>query len=253
MKYTHPTTTLNGLTLLLLPLLSLTNANDAPSGGNCIKLSGNTNYTWKADGDFHGEGQIDNTEHCFSSGSGGISIGAPGAPKGASGNTRLECHFPSGETDADFYNCNLSLVDGFSAAVTCTVGGDKGWPNSKDPSAPIGCGYNLMENCQNWEDSCKCCKNPKGAHTSDISSLAPNFQLCKHSKENPNSAEVTFDMEGAYKFQKSDFPIECKIDEGISPKSKRVVDAHHSGMQKRHGHQHPRNLKARSLVDALST
>ena len=202
-------------------------------GDNCIRLTGDSSYSWHADGDFSGSGNIDNSPHCFGPGSGGISIGAPGASSGASGNTRIECHFPSGESNADFYNCNLSLVDGFSAAVTCTVAGG-GWPNSNDPTAPLGCGYDLMSQCPEdaKDPSCKCCKNKKGASVSGKSNVDSVFQHCDDSKDNPNSAEIFYNMKGAYKFQKSDFPITCKVGQGQSVgNQKRAVDAHHHQQQ----------------------
>lgn len=210
------------------------------AGGNCINLGGDKDYTWKADGAFSGSGQIDDQEHCFGSGGGGISIGAPGAPMGTPGNTRLECFFPETETDAEFYNCNLSLVDGFSAAVTCTTANSGGWPNSNNDSAPLGCGYDLMDGCENYDDTCKCCKNSNGAKVSDAAAVAPNFQSCKDSDEYPNSAEIYFDMPGAFKFSKSDFPLSCEVGKGakVGGSQKRSAAPSQSEQQHAHAHAH---------------
>lgn len=226
------------LALAHAAIATVTARDDA--GGNCIKLTGDKAYTWKADGAYSGSGQIDDQEHCFPSGGGGISIGAPGAPMGLPGNTRIECFFPETETDADFYNCNLSLVDGFSAAVTCTTANSGGWPNSNNDSAPLGCGYDLMDGCQDYDDTCKCCKNENGAKVTDASAVAANFQSCQDSDEYPNSAEIYYSMPGAFKFSKSDFPLSCEVGKGAkvgggaqkrsatpSPHQKHAHGAHH--------------------------
>ena len=228
-------------------------ARDTGSGSNCIKLTGDKSYTWKADGGFSGSGNIDNSEHCFPSGSGGISIGAPDAPMGASGNTRIECSVPESEPEADFYNCNLSLVDGFSAAVTCSTADSKGWPNSNNDSAPLGCGYDLMDGCQEYDDTCKCCKNTAGAHVSDAGAVAPNFQQCNDSEEYPNSAEIYFNMVGSFMFAKSDFPISCNVGAGekVGQQKRSVVDE----QQHAHGAHHAKKrtpLHQRRLAQILS-
>lgn len=82
----------------------------------------------------------------------------------------LECYFSKdSESDPDFYNCNLSLVDGFGAAVTCQTA-NGGWPGSYTNSAVLGCSYNLMEICDDnlKDDGCKCCKNDNSAYVSNI-------------------------------------------------------------------------------------
>lgn len=255
-----PTTTPLTTLLFTLPLLT------AASNDNCIKLTGSSSYTWKADGSFAslGSGPIANKTHCFGSGSGGISIGAPDALPGAAGNTRIECFFPESETDADFYNCNLSLVDGFSAAVTCEVAGG-GWPNSHNESQPLGCGYDLMADCpeEAYDDDCKCCKNHAGAHVESAKAVAPVFQACDHSDEFANSAEIYYNMIGAFKFKKSDFPLECKVGPGEVPPSsagkmvRRESHAHqHShataGRQQKRSATHPHQLRARDFLEVVT-
>ena len=251
---------------ILLALITRTLAD------NCIKLKGHKGYTWQADGSFTGSGKVDGKEHCFPSGSGGISIGAPHAPTGSAGNTRIECYFPETETDAEFYNCNLSLVDGFSAAVTCSVAGG-GWPNSNNNSQPIGCGYNLMKDCpaDAYDEDCKCCKNLAGAQANSADAVDPVFQTCKDTDEYANSAEIFHSMIGAFKFSASDFPLTCEIGPGKAPSVKvrrEEFDAakeQEQQLQKekreqshRHAHQHggPLNhihrLKARDLLEIVS-
>ena len=224
------------------------------TGKNCIKLTGHKDYSWKADGSFSGEGNIDDQTHCFGSGGGGISFGAPAAPAGQPGNTRLECFFPEDETDASFYNCNLSLVDGFSAAVTCAVNGG-GWPNSNNDSQPLGCGYDLMSDCPKsaYDDTCKCCKNHDGAKANSVTAVDPVFQTCKDTDAFPNSAEIHYNMKGAFKFSASDFPIECKVGAGKSTPSSKVRrderNGHQHARHQKRSSIHPRQLRARNLLE----
>ena len=245
MMFSHPTTIQQALVLLTIPFFALAD------GDNCIHLKGDEAYSWLAGGDFQGDGQVDNSTHCFGAGSGRISFGGPDAPKGSPGNTLLECHFPESETDADFYNCNLSLIDGWSAAVTCeTTSG--GWPNSNDDKAPLGCGYDLKPHCppELWKEETQLCLNEKGAHVSGLGGQAEVFQMCGHSKDNPNSAEVFFDMVGAFKIAKTDFPLTCTVGAGVAAKlpEKRSVHGHAHG----HGHEHHvRTLRARSVEDMV--
>lgn len=223
---------------------------------NCIKLSGSSDYTWKADGSFEsaGHGPISNETVCLGPGSGGISIGAPDALPGAAGNTRIECYFPENETDAEFYNCNLSLVDGFSAAVTCSVRGG-GWPNSNNDSQPLGCGYDLLADCPEgaYDEACKCCKNHEGAHAESPEAVDPVFRSCDHSDEFANSAEIYYNMIGAFKFNKADFPLECEVGPGQAPPSSPAVvprSSHRHGAHKRSA-THPHRLRARDLLEVV--
>lgn len=250
---------------ILLTLITTTIAD------NCIKLTGDKAYTWKADGSFTGSGKIDGKKHCFGAGAGGISIGAPHAPAGSAGNTRIEFFFPETETDTEFYNCNLSLVDGFSAAVICSVAGG-GWPGSNNDTQPIGCGYNLMKDCppHAYDNRCKCCKNHAGAHAESADEVDPVFQSCKDSDEYANSAEIYYDMIGSFKFKASDFPITCKVGAGKAPrmkvrreefdaareqqaqqqKEKREEKHHHAHQHGALNHIH--RLKARDLMEIVT-
>lgn len=244
----------------LLTSFALTQSTLAENN-NCIKLSGHKDYTWKADGSFEGSGKIKNETHCFGPGSGGISIGAPDATPGAAGNTRIECFFPENEDDANFYNCNLSLVDGFSAAVTCAVHGG-GWPNSNNDSQPIGCGYDLLADCPKdaYDEDCKCCKNKAGAHVESPDAVDPVFQPCDHSDEFANSAEIYYNMVGAFKFKASDFPIECKVGAGEAPPSSSKMarrdqahqHSHHQHAQQKRSATHPHQLRARNFLEVVT-
>ena len=260
-------------TTQLPALLTLLSFSLNAAADNCIKLTGNKGYTWKADGAFSGSGKIDGKQHCFPAGAGGISIGAPHAPAGSAGNTRIECSFPENETDAEFYNCNISLVDGFSAAVMCSVAGG-GWPNSNNDTQPIGCGYNLMKDCpaEAYDDGCKCCKNHAGAHAESADAVDPVFRSCKDSDEYANSAEIYYNMVGAFKFKASDLPLNCKVSAGKTPSVKvrrEEFDAAREAEQQlqkekreessAHGHAHQHGalnhihrLRARDLMEVVT-
>ena len=82
-----------------------------------------------------------------------------------------------------------------------------------------------------------------------------------------NSAEIYYDMKGAFKFEKKDFPITCKVGKGESVKRRKgraVVEAHHHGVVQRghargrgHGHgqgrgvEKVREMRRRSLGDMV--
>lgn len=139
------------------------------SGGWCINFTtapGTPAWYWTNANPWSGSGDASTASQCFApnDGAGGaMFIGSSANP--SAGNTKLECFFPT----AGQGNCDVSLVDGYSLSVQCTLPG----------AATIG--LNSTQNLWNNNDPCPgtvqdgFCKNPNG-YTAAITDVGAFFQ-----------------------------------------------------------------------------
>ena len=168
-------------------------------------------------------------------------------------NTELECNFPSGQGQNTMPNCDISLVDGYSLNVACTIPGS---------SAPIGYNGNLNTYSNSVGHACQspksgeCCQNLQGPFVSSPDQVDPFFSP---------AADTCFiyQAKGTQSFfTGSSITITCTVSPGYvggtTSKEKReneeapllaldgLRNVSDSGVQHRHGHKgraHARGLR----------
>ena len=98
----------------------------APSTGeNCVTFTSDdpswyysNSYPWTGSGTF---GDLPGGKICLPSNSAGGAMYIGSSANPGAGNTKFECYFPTDSTQQS--NCDVSLVDGYSLSVTCTMEG----------------------------------------------------------------------------------------------------------------------------------
>ena len=139
-----------------------------PSSGNgwCINFktaSGTPAWYWSNATPWSGSGDSSSASQCFTADATGGAMFIGTAQNPGAGNTKLECFFPA----SGLANCDISLVDGYSLSVACTLPG----------AASIGLSQNL------WNNGNACpgtvqngyCTNPNG-YSAAITDVGAFFQ-----------------------------------------------------------------------------
>lgn len=95
------------------------------TGGNCITFTADDpSWSYSNSGPWTGSGtfgDLPGGKLCLPSNAAGGAMYIGTSAKPSAGNTKLECYFPLDPSQPS--NCDVSLVDGYSLSVTCTMEG----------------------------------------------------------------------------------------------------------------------------------
>lgn len=164
-----------------------TDSTTIPSSGNggngnlwCFEFSmkGISDFFWSIQGVLSsqpppaGSGDSSNANQCIPRAITGDSMFFSVVQNPAKCNTELERSFPNGQGQNTVPNCDISLVDGYSLNVACTIPGG---------SAPIGYNGNLNTYSNSVGHACQspksgeCCQNLQGPFVSSLDQVDPFF------------------------------------------------------------------------------
>ncbi|KAK3168899.1 hypothetical protein OEA41_005347 [Lepraria neglecta] len=217
------------------------------NGGNgnpwCFEfnMKGISDFFWSIPGGNvwpAGSGDSSNANQCVPGATTGGSMFFGVVQNPAKCNTELECNFPNGQGQNTMPNCDISLVDGYSLNVACTIPGG---------SAPIGYNGNLNAYSNSVGHACQspksgeCCQNLQGPSVSSPDQVDPFFSP---------AADTCFiyQAKGTQSFfTGSSITITCTVSPGyVGGTSSKEKRENKEGVQHRHGHKeraHARGLR----------